>query len=61
MAEYKKKFLELAEYCPYAISTNDRKKTRFLDGLNDAIASGISRASHPTFKSLRDVAYEVER
>ena len=61
VAEYEKKFLELAEYCPYTIPNDDRKKKRFLDGLSDVIASGISGAAHPTFKSLRNATYKVER
>lgn len=43
------------------ISNDDRKKRRLLDGLSDAVASGISRAAHPTFQSLRDATFEVER
>ena len=58
--EYEK-FLELAEFCPYAIPNNDRNKKRFLDGLSNVIASGISEAAHPTFQSLRDAVFEVER
>ena len=61
VVEYEKKFLELAEFCPYAIPNDDRKKKRFLDGLSNVIASSISEAAHLTFQSLRDAAFEVER
>ena len=61
VAEYEKKFLELAKFCPYAIPNDDRKKKRFLDGLSNVIASSISEAAHLTFQSLRDAAFEVER
>ena len=60
VAEYEKKILELLEFCPYLIPYDDKKKRRFLDGLSDVIASGISGATHPTFESLRGAAFEVE-
>ena len=60
MAEYKKRFLKLSKFCPYMILDDDRKKRRFLDRLNNVIASGISGATHSTFQSLRDTTIEVE-
>ena len=61
VAKYEKKFFELLEFCPYVILDDDKKMRRFLDGLSDVIASGIFGAAYPTFRSLRDAAFEVER
>lgn len=52
VAEYEKKFRELLQFGLFMITDDAIKKQRFLNGLSEHIAKGVSRAYHPTYQAL---------
>ena len=62
VSEYERRFRELSDFYPNLVADDEvSKKMRFLDGLIEPIALSLSGSDHPTYKSMRDAALEVER
>ena len=59
--EYERRFRELSDFCPNLVADEVSKKRRFLDGLSEPISLSLSGSDHPTYRSMRDAALEVER
>lgn len=49
ISKYERKFQKLSKFHMHLISDDDRKKMRFIDGLNKNIALNISKAVYLTY------------
>nr|CAB3503543.1 unnamed protein product [Digitaria exilis] len=57
---YRDKFLELARYAPDEVSTDEKRQTRFRNGLQDVLQLQLMCITFPTFGALVDGALMVE-
>nr|CAB3504337.1 unnamed protein product [Digitaria exilis] len=57
---YRDKFLELARYAPDEVSTDEKRQTRFRNGLQDVLQLQLMCITFPTFGGLVDGALMVE-
>jgi hypothetical protein len=61
VSEYRDKFLQLSCYAPVDVSTDAKRKYRFLRGLVDPLRYQLMNHTFPTFQHLIDRVIMTER
>ena len=61
VTEYQKEFTRLSKYAPEILVSEEEKRRRFENGLNDLIRAHVTRFCHDDFSKIVACAFNVER